>query len=520
MAHPQTNFSSNFQGVDPPLEGYWHDDPIPCGSGNVVTDIYPNPAGIPVLVKGFNALTAEDIVDKLDKTGDASNTTTTFTKASDDTSTMASGSKLSAIFTAISSFFASLKALAFKDKVSDSDISGTIADSHIASASTWNGKADKASITGATKCKITYNGQGIVTAGANLDASDIPNLPASKITSGTFGTDRIADDAITAAKVKDNETLPVNISGNAGAALKINNQIGSVAVTSADKTYQLIARFTSNAYSRFSLKLMIGGETGRACSILFITVERNTNSAGLPAIAVSEVGNRSYAGGTQYGLEYTFDSTNNYLYLYGVTYANIPMDPILLDDTSKTPTLMVLYSRTDTITAPTGTTSLVIGVPVSVPLDTQVGSPTTPIYVGPDGQVQPCTQGSTLKTNTATLYISGYYNTTPVYHVKDIKNGCINYVHVKDTLSSSCNLTIEAPALATGEEYDYAVVFDTFTNNNLVGSIDVENCKTTGHFESGVFVHDAMSIPNATPAQVPMIIVTGNVARPQWYDRV
>ena len=38
---------------------------------------------------------------------------------------------------------------------------------------------------------------------------------ADWITHGQFGTDRIADDAITADKVKDNETLPVNISGNA-----------------------------------------------------------------------------------------------------------------------------------------------------------------------------------------------------------------------------------------------------------------------------------------------------------------
>lgn len=78
---------------------------------------------------------------KLDKTGDASNTTATFTKNSGDTSSVTSGSKLSTMFTAISNFFASLKALAFKDKVSDSDISGTVSDSHIASASTWNGKA-------------------------------------------------------------------------------------------------------------------------------------------------------------------------------------------------------------------------------------------------------------------------------------------------------------------------------------------------------------------------------------------
>lgn len=48
-----------------------------------------------------------------------------------------------------------------------------------------------ATITGATKCKITYDSKGLVTAGANLAASDIPSLDASKITSGTFESARI-----------------------------------------------------------------------------------------------------------------------------------------------------------------------------------------------------------------------------------------------------------------------------------------------------------------------------------------
>lgn len=68
---------------------------------------------------------------------------------------------------------------------------------------TWNGKQDaisdletirsgasagatalqpNASITGATKCKITYDSKGLVTAGADLQASDIPDLSSTYLT--------------------------------------------------------------------------------------------------------------------------------------------------------------------------------------------------------------------------------------------------------------------------------------------------------------------------------------------------
>jgi hypothetical protein len=46
-------------------------------------------------------------------------------------------------------------------------------------------------ITGATKTKITFDAKGLVTAGADLTASDIPALDAAKITTGTFDAARI-----------------------------------------------------------------------------------------------------------------------------------------------------------------------------------------------------------------------------------------------------------------------------------------------------------------------------------------
>jgi hypothetical protein len=70
-------------------------------------------------------------------------------------------------------------------------------------------------VTGATVSSITFDNQGHITAAIPLVAADIPELDASKITTGELPTARYADASITATKIADyanaqiGETLPV-----------------------------------------------------------------------------------------------------------------------------------------------------------------------------------------------------------------------------------------------------------------------------------------------------------------------
>ena len=68
--------------------------------------------------------------------------------------------------------------------------------------------------TTGTFTKVTIDGQGHVTTGASLIASDIPDLSAAKLTSGSIPADRIASDAVTGAKLADQSTCKF---GGAGA---------------------------------------------------------------------------------------------------------------------------------------------------------------------------------------------------------------------------------------------------------------------------------------------------------------
>jgi hypothetical protein len=62
-------------------------------------------------------------------------------------------------------------------------------------------------VSAGTYPKVTVNAKGIVTAGENLIAADIPAFDASKITSGTIDIARIAANSITGEKLADSSTV-------------------------------------------------------------------------------------------------------------------------------------------------------------------------------------------------------------------------------------------------------------------------------------------------------------------------
>ena len=101
-------------------------------------------------------------------------------------------------------------------------------------------------VTGATKCKITYNGQGLITAGADLQASDIPNLTLSKITDVTATASEVNIlDGVTAStaeiNILDGATLTTTeLNYVDGVTSAIQTQIDNKLAKKPDGTNALI----------------------------------------------------------------------------------------------------------------------------------------------------------------------------------------------------------------------------------------------------------------------------------------
>lgn len=111
-----------------------------------------------------------------------------------------------------------------------------------------------ANITAGTKCKITYDAKGLVTAGANLEESDIPTLATSKIS----GLDTALNGKVPTTRTVNSKPLSANVV-LAGADILVGGDgtYGENDLQTAIKAMD--SRITSVAASRVQ---SFGGQTG------------------------------------------------------------------------------------------------------------------------------------------------------------------------------------------------------------------------------------------------------------------
>ena len=84
------------------------------------------------------------------------------------------------------------------------------------------------SVSAATAAKVTFDAQGHITASEALAASDVPDLDASKITTGTLPTARLANDAVTADKLGDKSTTTIAETTPAGGTFIGQGHLNSI----------------------------------------------------------------------------------------------------------------------------------------------------------------------------------------------------------------------------------------------------------------------------------------------------
>jgi hypothetical protein len=184
------------------------------------------------------------------------------------------------------------------------DVAGTLNHSNVVAAG--------------TAAKVTFDAQGHITGGLALTATDIPNLDATKITSGTFGTERLSTNSVTAAQLADygiaqvSSTQPIpefagqlwinptdrtayvwvgQVSPAQGYYLPLNNEFGAQANLRFGGTYNASTNTISslNVYGA-SAGLTVGSAlvapTAASSGLYLLVTAAGTGTAPAPAVAL------------------------------------------------------------------------------------------------------------------------------------------------------------------------------------------------------------------------------------------
>lgn len=212
---------------------------------------------------------------------------------------------------------------------------------------------------------------------------------ADWITHGQFGTDRIADGAITAAKVKDNETLPVNVSGKADSSYTL---IGTNMVTGTNG-YSLLATLEfSNINAVYAGAIFaVVSRGGGACfeGIVSVSLSEYSSAGNETAPIVGNVVVMNCRGVNLASITSKFDfymlriEAGKYQLYVHKNENGLPVSCTLLAATECT---CRLFSSGAISNLP----SAVATKKLDWICNKGVGTTSIPVYVDDNGQVQPC----------------------------------------------------------------------------------------------------------------------------------
>jgi hypothetical protein len=139
-------------------------------------------------------------------------------------------------------------------------------------------------ITAATKCKITYDAKGLVTGGANLEASDIPSITLSKISDVTATAAEVnVLDGITAS------TAELNIMDGVTATASEINVLDGITATTTELNY--VHGVTSAVQTQIDNKVTKNANItgGTKCKITYDAKGLVTGGANLAASDIPDI---------------------------------------------------------------------------------------------------------------------------------------------------------------------------------------------------------------------------------------
>jgi hypothetical protein len=174
------------------------------------------------------------------------------------------------------------------------------------------------SITPASAAKVTYDSQGHIVAALALSATDIPELDASKITTGTFAAARLAANSVTAEQLADygiaqvSSTQPIpefagqlwinptdrtayvwvgQVSPAQGYYLPLNNEFGAQANLRFGGTYNastntIASLNTYGASAGLTVGSALVAPTAASSGLYLLVTTSGTGTAPAPAVAL------------------------------------------------------------------------------------------------------------------------------------------------------------------------------------------------------------------------------------------